>query len=140
MVNIDGTINGNYMNGLTGYDFNTVWDDPDRDRQPEVYHIKQHLRSVAVRWCQSPCASCCAHTGNCWLHCSRPLTIGCWRALTCTRTVPSLACFCTAVQGTVHSLTVRTASHGTLPSSSQFWFFEVTVVVRSVPCCCGRLQ
>lgn len=48
LVNIDGTINGNYMNGLTGYDFNTVWDDPDRDRQPEVFHIKQHLRALAV--------------------------------------------------------------------------------------------
>ena len=48
MVAIDGVINGNYQNGLTGFDANSVWDDPDEDKQPEVFYLKQHVRELQV--------------------------------------------------------------------------------------------
>ena len=46
MVNTDGVVNGNYTNGLTGFDYNTVWDDPDAHKHPEVYYLKEHMRQL----------------------------------------------------------------------------------------------
>ena len=46
MVNVDGVIAGNTMAGVSGADFNRIWNDPIKDVHPEVYHIKEFFTKI----------------------------------------------------------------------------------------------
>ena len=48
MVCIDGVIEGFYRCSLTGYDLNRVWPDPSPVLHPEVWYVKDVLRTVTM--------------------------------------------------------------------------------------------
>ena len=45
MLNPDGVINGNYRTGLMGLDLNRQYADPDEEKVPVIYHLKELVNS-----------------------------------------------------------------------------------------------
>ena len=46
MINIDGVMCGNNIAGISGVDFNRIWNDPIKDLHPEVFYIKQYFQKM----------------------------------------------------------------------------------------------
>lgn len=46
MVNVDGSIYGNFRSNLTGVDLNRKWTDPDKLFTPEVQSLKAFLEEL----------------------------------------------------------------------------------------------
>lgn len=46
MVNVDGTLYGNYRTNLSGADLNRIWRSPRKEIHPEIYYIKKYLSLI----------------------------------------------------------------------------------------------
>lgn len=46
IVNVEGTLLGNYRTNLRGYDLNRNWRNPVTEAQPEVVAIKRYLHKI----------------------------------------------------------------------------------------------
>ena len=49
MINIDGVIYGNFRCDLGGDDLNRMWTEPSKQLHPQVYRIKEYIKSIADR-------------------------------------------------------------------------------------------
>lgn len=45
MINVDGVIVGNSKNGVSGADFNRIWEQPIKEQHPEVFLIKEYFKN-----------------------------------------------------------------------------------------------
>jgi murein tripeptide amidase MpaA len=43
MINPDGVIHGNYRCSIVGNDLNRKWKNPDKNKFPEIYYLKQYI-------------------------------------------------------------------------------------------------
>ena len=46
MINIDGVVNGNYRFSASGFDLNRKWKRCNEKLHPEVYLLKEFMRSL----------------------------------------------------------------------------------------------
>lgn len=47
MINVDGVIVGNARSSLVGLDLNRRWTDPSPFAHPEIYHLKEVMKSMS---------------------------------------------------------------------------------------------
>ena len=50
MVNYEGVMAGNYRTGMSGSDFNRVWDFPDQQLHEPVYLVKKWVKEAAENY------------------------------------------------------------------------------------------